>query len=54
MQPKKFDEERNDGSQLAIDYAEALANFLWSMNAGKVPQVVFVLWPGNEVLQRYI
>ena len=41
-------------SQLAIEDAEALANFLWSINSRKVPQVEFVLWPDDEVLQKYM
>ena len=48
-----FGEESNDGSQLAIEHAEALANLLGSMRKGKVPQFKFVLCPVDKVLQKY-
>ena len=49
-----FDEEDEDGNQLAIEHAEVLANFLWLMNAGKVPPIEFFLRLYDNVLQNYM
>ena len=49
-----FDNENNEGSQLAIEHTKAFACFLWSMSKGKVPQVETVLRPDDEALQKYM